>query len=67
MIIYYLPYATTENNISLTLYDTTGTSLGNYLIYINNTTQNNRIYEAGTMLFLVYYNDKYYIVNPYTN
>lgn len=65
MIVYRLAYALTGSPVTLTLSNTSGTSLGNYPIYINGTTQCSDIYTAGTMLFLVFYDNKYTIVNPF--
>ena len=65
MIVYCLAYALTGDPVTLTLSDTLGTSLGNYPVYIDGTTQCSNIYHAGTMLFLVFYNNKFTIVNPF--
>ena len=65
MIVYRLAYALTGSAVTLTLSNTSGTSLGNYPIYVDGTTQLSDIYTAGTMLFLVFYDNKYTIVNPF--
>ena len=65
MIVYCLAYALTGSPVTLTLSNTSGTSLGNYPVYIDGTTQCSDIYRAGTMLFLVFYNNKFTIVNPF--
>ena len=65
MIVYRLAYTLPGNAITLTLSNTSGTSLGTYPVYIDGNNQSRGTYITGTMLFLVYYSSKWYIVNPF--
>ena len=65
MIVYRLAYTLPGTAITLNLSDTSGTSLGTYPVYDDGSTPSVSTYLSGTMLFLVYYSSKWYIVNPF--
>lgn len=65
MIVYRLAYSLPGTSVSLTLSNTSGTSLGNYPVYIDGNNQCTSAYTTGTTLFLVFYSNKWYIINPF--
>ena len=65
MIVYRLAYPLNGQDVSINLFNTSSVSLGVIPLYINGTTRCKAKYSSGTMLFMTYYQNAFYLVNPF--